>query len=250
MDALVIAGGTAEPGLQQRGVQRVPLLKVGGETLAARTCRLLAEAGCDSVYLLAPEEVPLPSLPQTMRCAYGTDLLADITACVKSMHGDGLLVATGDMPLLGAEAIRGLIDFVHETGAQVVYPVVEKAVMEQRGLGEGRTYKKVGGKNYTGGNLFYIDREWLVSQESLLRGLFEQRKDPMALAKFFGAGFVWKVVSGSLTLPYAEEYLSKRLGARIRVLVSPYPEIAADLDKASDLQTFADVLDPGQLSGG
>jgi hypothetical protein len=88
---------------------------------------------------------------------------------------------------------------------------------------------------------------WLLKQEALLRGLFEQRKDPMALAKFFGAGFVWKVVSGSLTLPYAEEYLSKRLGARIRVLVTQHAEIAADLDKAEDLATFARVLDAGQV---
>jgi len=248
MDGLVLAGGVAEPGLQQRGMARVPTLLAGGETLAAKACRCLAEAGCETVYLLAPEDVPLPELPQARRAAYGTDLLADVTACVKGMQSVGLLVCTGDMPLLTPEAVRELVDFVTRTGAQVVYPVVDKTVMEARGLGEGRTYKKVAGHNYTGGNLFYIDRQWLVAQETLLRGLFEQRKDPMALARFFGAGFVFKVVAGSLTLPYAEEYLSKRLGAQIRVLVTEHAEIAADLDKAADLQTFAGALDPGQLA--
>ena len=248
MEGLVLAGGLADTSLQQRGVQRVPLLTVGGETLAGRTCRLLVEAGCTTVYLLAPGEVPLPELPQVLRGASSGDLMADVTACVKGMKGDGLIVATSDMPLLTRECVQELADFVRQTAAQVVYPVVDKATMEQRGLDKGRTYKKVGGRNYTGGNIFYLDRVWLVKQETLFRGLFDQRKDPMALAKFFGAGFVWKVVSGSLTLPYAEEYLSKRLEARIKVLVSQRVEIAADLDKADDLATLAAVLDPGQFA--
>jgi GTP:adenosylcobinamide-phosphate guanylyltransferase len=253
MEGLVLAGGVADESLQQLGVQRVPLLTVGGETLAARTCRLLVEAGCDPVYLLAPDDVPLPGGTgvsaggPVLRSAHSGDLMADLTACVKSMQDEGLIVATGDAPLLSHACLQELVDFVRQTGAQAVYPVVEKAVMEQRGLDKGRTYKKVGGRSYTGGNVFYLDRLWLLTQENLLRGLIEQRKDPMALAKFFGAGFVWKVVSGSLTLPYAEEYLSKRLGARIKVLVTQHAEVAADLDKAEDLAAFAGVLDAGQF---
>jgi hypothetical protein len=243
MEGLVLAGGVAEPGLQARGVQRVPLLTIGGETLAARTCRLLLEAGCTAVYLLAPDEVPLPELDGVTRCAYGEDMIANLAGCAKAMREDGALVATADMPLLTLDGVRSVMDYAAQAEPQALYPVVEKATMEAAGLGEGRTYKKVGGKNYTGGNIFYLDRSWVISAEALLRGLFEQRKDPLALAKFFGAGFVWKVVSGSLTLPYAEEYLSKRLGARIRVMVGDRPELAADLDKVADLELFADVVD-------
>lgn len=248
MEGLVLAGGTADESLRQRGVERVPLLTIGGETLAARTCRLLLEAGCESVYLLAPGEVALPELPQVLRCAHSGDMMADLTACVRGMRSEGLIVAGSDMPLLSGEAVRELVDFVRQTGAQVVYPVVDKTTMEARGLDKGRTYKKVGGRSYTGGNIFYIDRLWLLKQEALLRGLFEQRKDPMALARFFGAGFVWKVVRGSLTLPYAEDYLSRRLEGRIRVMVSERAEVAADLDKAEDLLALGSSLDPGQVA--
>ncbi|MDQ3023149.1 MAG: nucleotidyltransferase family protein [bacterium] len=244
MEGVVLAGGTAESGLQQLGVERVPLLTIGGETLAARTCRLLLEAGCEGVYLLAPGEVPLPELPNVFRSAYSGEMLGDMAACLKGMRSASLVLTTADMPLLTAEGVKSVMDYGQQSEADALYTCVERSVLENAGLAEGRTYKKIGGKHLSGGNIFYHDREWIIRSEGILRGLFEQRKDPMALAKFFGAGFVWKVISGSLTLSYAEEYLSKKLDARIRVMVSERPEIAADLDKAADLDVFANVLDP------
>ena len=64
MQGVVAAGGRAPETIQRRGIERIPLLRIGGETILQRVCRCLIEgAGCTSVYVLAPEEVPLPSLP-------------------------------------------------------------------------------------------------------------------------------------------------------------------------------------------
>jgi GTP:adenosylcobinamide-phosphate guanylyltransferase len=248
MEGLILAGAVADAGLQQAGVQRVPLLRVGGQTILERTARALAEGGgCTSIVVLAPEEVPLPDVPGVVRGRYTGELIADLTAAVKGMSGAATLVATGDMPLITAEAVGAIARYAADSGAELVYPVVEKAVMDRRGLGEHRTYRRFGDRTLTACNLFYMDREWIVRQEPLLRDLFAKRKDPLALAKFFGAGFLFKVMRGNITLEYAQDYLSKKVGAKLKAPTTDYAELAADLDKLDDLRTFAPHLDPGQF---
>jgi hypothetical protein len=148
------------------------------------------------------------------------------------------------MPLLTPETVAALRDFALSAEADVVYPVVEKPSVEARFPGSKRTYVKLGGRAVTGGNIFWLNREWTAKRGALLRQLFERRKDPVGLARAFGLGFVLRLLCGWLDLPYLERHLSRILDGKLRAVVLPYPELAVDLDKLADLETFRPYLDP------
>jgi len=245
MHGVVAAGAIAPPELRARGVERIPLLRVGGETVLARVCRcLLTGGGCEHVHVLAPPEVELPDDPAVSRAPYTGGIVDDVLSCVSQLtSGEAVLVASGDMPLLTPEAVAALCEYAAGSGAVCVYPLGEREAVEARFPGTKRTYRRVGGKDYTGGNVFWLSRDWFLERGPLFRELFARRKDPIGLARLFGLWFTLRVLFGWVTLEYIERYLSRLLRGQIRAAVLPFPELAVDLDKNADLDTFVPYLD-------
>jgi hypothetical protein len=226
------------------GIERVPLLCVEGETILSRTCRQLLAGGCTTVHVLAPDEVALPECADVRRALYSGAVIEDLLACVATAtQGDSVLVSGGDMPLLSSEAVTALLAAGRDHEVDVVYPIVDRTAIERRFPGSRRTYLRLRDGLFTGGNVFWVRREWLLGQGPLLRELFDQRKNVLALARRFGLLFFLRVLTGWASLRYLEHHLGHVVGGRLCAAVLPYPEIAADLDKAADLETFAGFLD-------
>jgi GTP:adenosylcobinamide-phosphate guanylyltransferase len=246
MLAVVAAGGVAPANLQARGITRIPLVKTGGETLLSRTCRCLAEGGgCETVVVLAPEEVPLPDHPAVQRGRYTGAIVDDVIHSAQTYTGDDrLLIAGADMPLITDKAITLLVNDGIEHQPQVLYPVVDRRVVEARVPGSKRTYLKLRNLVVTGGNVFMVDRHWLVEHAELLRRLFANRKNLLALMGMFGIWFFVRLLAQQADLRYLEKHLGRVVNARVRAALLPCPELAVDLDKVADLQTLAPFLDP------
>lgn len=244
MHAVVAAGGIASSGLRALGVERVPLLRIEGETILSRTCRQLLTGGCTTVHVLAPDEVTLPERPDIRRAPYSGAVVEDLLACVATAtQGDAVLVSGGDMPLLSSEAVAALVAAGRRDDVDLVYPIVDRTNVEQRFAGSRRTYLRLRDGLFTGGNVFWLRRDWLLGQGDLLRELFEQRKNVLAMARRFGLLFFLRVLTGWASLRYLERHLGRVVGGKLYAAVLPYPEIAVDLDKAADLETFAGYLD-------
>ncbi|MCH7471530.1 nucleotidyltransferase family protein [bacterium] len=246
MDGLVAAGALATDELRSRGVERIPLLKVDGETILNRVCRCLIEGGgCQKVHVLAPGEVPLPDHHAVCRGEYSGDLVSDVLNCVRNdTAGEGVLISSGDLPLLTPEAVSAVVDAAKNSGADVVYPVAERQAVEERFAGSKRTYLRLRGQTVTGGNVFWLGRDWILRNGELLAKLFEHRKSPPALAKIFGVGFLIRVVLGLASLDYLERHLGGVVRAKLHAPVLPFPELVVDLDKPADLDLFTPYLDP------
>lgn len=246
MHAIVAAGALAPVALRDQGIERIPLLCVAGETILARTCRCLKTGGdCDTVHVLAPESLPLPEMEGVRLAPYTGELINDFMNCIdRDTSGTAIFVASGDMPLISPEAVAAIREFALNCGADVVYPAVGKPDVEQRFPGTKRTYVKLGRQTVTGGNIFWLNRDWILGQIPLLMKLFNERKNPLGLAKIFGVGFFLRILFGIASLDYIEHHLSRVLHGKLRAAVLPYPELAVDLDKLADLETFAQYLDP------
>jgi GTP:adenosylcobinamide-phosphate guanylyltransferase len=246
MLAVVAAGGRAPQSLRARGIERVPLLLAGGETLLSRTCRCLAEGGgCEAVIVLAPEEVPLPDHPAVSRGRYTGAIVDDVVNCAEEHEeADQLLISGADMPLLTARAVAQLVDDGAKHRPQVLYPVVDRRMVEARVPGSKRTYLKLRGQVVTGGNIFVVDRRWLVEHAELLRKLFASRKNLLALMSMFGIWFFIRLLTQQADLRYLEQHLGRVVRARLRAALLPCPELAIDLDKEADLQSLAAYIDP------
>ncbi|MCC7476816.1 nucleotidyltransferase family protein [bacterium] len=251
---LVAAGAVAPDEMQALGVSRIPLLKVQGETLLARACRCLIEgAGCREVVVVAPQEVPLPEIPagldaQILRGEYTGEVIENLLSAlsqrlVAGSQIDGAIVSSADMPLLSPEAIAALLAAQRQSQADVVYPAVEKSVVQQRFPEARCTFYRLGKISVTGGNAVYLNPAWLLSHERTLRDLFALRKDPAGMARFFGPLFLMKVLAGSASVEQVEEVVGQKLGGRLKAAVLPFAEIGVDLDKAADLELFRPYLD-------
>lgn len=244
MYGLVAAGGVANAELRARGIERVPMLTVGGEPLLSRTCRQLLRGGCSSVLVLAPAEVDVPDSPGIRRAQYTQALIDDLLHCVAADVDDEFLLLCGsDMPLLSSEAVAAVVEAGQRSQADVVFPIVDRATMEARFAGSHRTYLRLRDGVYTAGNIIWVNREWLLGQGDLIRELFEQRKNVVALARRFGLAFCLRVMVGWANLRYLERHIGRIVNGELHAAIVPYPEIAADLDKAADLETFAGSLD-------
>lgn len=247
MLAVVAAGGAANAGLRSKGVARVPLIKVGGETLLSRTCRCLAEGGgCGTVIVLAPEEVPLPDHPAVMRGTYSGAIVDDLIECVRKTGGDAefLLVAGADMPLLTPKSVGMLVDLGLQHQPDVLYPVVDQDVVEACLPGSRRTYLKLRGVTVTGGNIFWVSRAWLIENAELLRRLFASRKNLLTLMSMFGFWFFLRLLACQADLRYLEQHLGRVVRGRVKAALMPCPDLAIDLDKEADLESLARYLDP------
>jgi len=246
MLAVVAAGGEAQEGLRARGIQRVPLVTIGGETLLSRVCRCLAEGGgCETVIVLAPEEVPLPNHPAVTRGAYSGAIVEDVIKCVRESDGDEhVFLAGADMPLLTPKSIGVLVDLGLQHQPDVLYPVVDRDVVEASVPGSPRTYLRLRGLTITGGNVFWVKRKWLLEHVELLRKLFASRKNLLKLMGMFGIWFFLRLLSCQADLAYLEAHLGRVVQGRVKAALVPCPDLAIDLDKEADLEPLARYLDP------
>jgi len=243
---VVLAGALAPPELQARGIERIPALRIQGETLLARACRCLREGGeCAGVSVLAPAALDLPEQPGVARAAYSGRVMSDLFACLTEQASvEYILLAASDLPLLTSEAVAAVKAAGLARGADVVYPVADRKLVEQRFPGTKRTYLRVGTTAVTGGNVFCIRREWLLARRELLQALFAKRKSVTGLARIFGLWFLLRVITGLTSFEYLERHLGHIVQGKLHAAVLPFPELTVDLDKEADLELFAPYLDP------
>ena len=246
MEAIIVAGAAASAALQREGIEYIPLLKVGGQTILERTALALHDGGdCSRVHIITRAELPLPDYPWVNRLPYSgkpiSDLLEQLDSICNSEH---VLLSAGDIPLLSADSISQLQRAASARNADVVYPVVRREEMEAAFPGSKRTYRHMDGVTVTGGNVFRIRRSWLSGNREWLQNLFARRKNPLALAGLLGVDFLLRVLTGTASISYAEKRLSRAIRASVHAPVIPCPDIAADLDKIEDLETFRPYLDP------
>ena len=246
MEAIIIAGAQAPAELQALGIDYIPLLKVGGRTVFDQIALSLREgAGCSRVYIITPDDLPLPDYDWVERLPYSgkpiSDMLEKLDSICTSEH---VLLSAGDIPLITADAVSALCRAAEERDADVVYPVVARETMEKHFPGSNRTYRRMDGVTVTGGNIFRIRRTWLSENRQWLMDLFARRKNPLALASLLGLDFFVRVLTGTASMAYAEDRLGKAIRASVHAPILDYPELAMDLDKLDDLECMRDRLDP------
>jgi len=188
----------------------------------------------DSRLLLAPSgDSPLGSL------AAGAAMLNSAPAA-----GGWVLACTADIPFLTAAAVTDFIEQCRRREADFYYPINSRQVAESRFPGVRRTYAKLRDGVFTGGNLFLVRRSIMADALPKADGFVRLRKQPAAMARLVGFGFLCSYLFGFLTIARAERRVSKLVGYRGAAVISHYPEIGVDVDKVSDLDLARRLLAP------
>ncbi|MDD2372238.1 MAG: nucleotidyltransferase family protein [Syntrophomonadaceae bacterium] len=162
--------------------------------------------------------------------AHGVELLRE-----KGIS-EQILIMPSDIPFITIDAINDFINQAEQYDAEFYYPVTRKEVNEARFPGVSRTYVKLRDGIFTGGNLFILRSELFDQVLEIALKLVERRKNPLAMAKLFGFGLVWKYIIRRLNINAVEKRFYQTLGIKGKAIISPYAEVGVDVDKPSDLE--------------
>jgi len=141
------------------------------------------------------------------------------------------LLISSDIPALTPQVINWMIDNITHREEDIFYSVVKRSVMEERYPNSRRSYVRLKDTQVCGGDLHAI-RPQIVQRDNLLwQRIFNARKNIFKQASLVGIDILFLLLLRCLTLQEGINYINRRLGIRGTVLVSPYAEIAMDVDK-------------------
>ncbi|HHY46132.1 MAG TPA: NTP transferase domain-containing protein [Firmicutes bacterium] len=159
---------------------------------------------------------------------------------------DLVLLVTADLPLLTASAIDDFIARCRARGnAHVYYSVISKDTNDARFPGMKRTYQKLAEGVLTGGNLTAIHPDALEGAKRLIEMGIAARKKPWLMGVVLGPRCLLKFVLGCLRIKDVEDRFRQMTGLTGYGVISPYAEIAVDVDKPSHLELVKAYLARG-----
>jgi GTP:adenosylcobinamide-phosphate guanylyltransferase len=153
-----------------------------------------------------------------------------------------VLSMTCDIPLLTAEALTNLMKQVATIDAEVYYPIIDVKLYDEKFPGGKRTTQALKEGTFTGGNVFVLNPESVIQNRSRVEAVIRDRKSPAKLIRLFGLPFIVKYAMKNLDLPGLEAKATQILGAKMRGVITPYPEIGFDVDKPEDLRMVRDIM--------
>ena len=238
--AIVLAGGPHdEIAALVPGAPNKAFVPIAGKTLVARTIAALRSA---------------PSVGKIVVVAPVAEHASDALAEADDMRPDGrtmaeslqsglrgaapaelVLVCASDLPVLSAVAIEEFLGLAARSAADVVYACVERRTHLARYPGVPHTWARFRGGTYCGAGCVALRPRVLPALDGLLGRLGAARKNPLHLARVFGARVLVRYAFGLLTIARAERRATELLGWRTVAAVCSHPEIAVNVDAEADV---------------
>jgi GTP:adenosylcobinamide-phosphate guanylyltransferase len=242
VSAVVLGGGKSDdPLAAQFAVPVKALVPIHGRPMAAYVLRALRDGGVSSIAYVGPVTPELEGLVDTVVPARG-ELIANLQAGLEAIgNAKRVLVATADIPLLSADAVRDVL--ARDSGVGLVYPIVSMTVSERMFPGGKRTAARVKEGRFTGGNLFLLEPRLVNEFLPRLQFILDNRKNVVKLAGMFGIGALVKLALGVLSITELEGTVSRILGVSAKALVTEYAQIGFDVDKLQDLEVVLNALE-------
>ncbi len=153
-----------------------------------------------------------------------------------------VMIATCDIPLVKASMFDNLAELISGVEADIYYPIVDVRLFDEKFPGGKRTTQKLKEGTFTGGNVFLVSPEAVLRNRDRVETVIRDRKSPAKLVRLFGLPFIIRFALKMLDIHGLEVKATQILGARMRAVITPHPEIGLDVDKPEDLVIVRDVL--------
>jgi len=153
-----------------------------------------------------------------------------------------VLNVTCDIPLIKPVMLKDLMDQVSSIDAEVYYPIINVKDFDQKFPGGKRTTQHLKEGTFTGGNIFIMNPVKVLENRQSMESVIRDRKSPAKLIKIFGLPFIIKFAFKQLDIQGLEAKATQILGARMRGVITPHPEIGFDVDKPEDLSMIRDIM--------
>jgi GTP:adenosylcobinamide-phosphate guanylyltransferase len=252
MNAIVICGGTPgpeDPLHAEAGGRPKSLIDVAGKPMAQWVLDTLDRAKqVDRLVIVGVQ--PEDGLSSAKLARFVPDqgaLLKNVMAGMSALReidpGERLgLLVSSDVPAVTPEMIDWRVQIAVEADADLDYAIVERSVMEARFPGSNRSYVRLKGLEVCGGDVNAVRLE-LAANEALWTRITDARKSAFRQAALLGFDTLLLLASRQLSLDRGEQLVSKRLKLKGKVHLSPYAEIAMDVDKPHQLALIRQDLE-------
>jgi GTP:adenosylcobinamide-phosphate guanylyltransferase len=241
MDAVVTAGGRPLPneGLYEltRGGYKA-MLEIAGKPMiqwvldALSTCSSIGRV----IVVGMPPYTNLDCVhPLTIQEDNG-GMLQNVRAGMKAVleqnpSAETALFLSSDIPAITPEAIQWVVDRALETNGQLLYPVINREVMEKRFPTSKRTYLHLKDCEVCGADVMAIRTELADDNNPIWQKIIASRKNPIQQASLLGFDTLFMILARQLPLSQAGAVLGKRLGITGQAILCPFAEAGMDVDK-------------------
>lgn len=252
VDAVVLAGGGLEKdrfpnlGPSIRRKAEIPIL--GRPMVEWVVSALRASPGVGRIELVGDASLDSPglrALEARLRPEVG-DIAGNLRVGLAALGcGDApaerSLVLSGDLPLLTRAALEDL--FTHAPRADVVFPYVERGDILSAFPGREWIFARTPDGDFTGSSAALLRREAVLERWAWVEQLLNARRlSPLRLALMIGPSLAGKYLLRRLRVVDAEKKLSTLLRLEGRGYRTRCPELAMDVDKASDIPLVERIL--------
>lgn len=174
-------------------------------------------------------------------------LMENIQIALNEVKGDYILLSTSDIPLITKDDVEKFIAESKNTNCGFVYPICSREVCNKYYPELKRTYVNVKEGSFTGGNIMFMKKDFLVKIMPIMKELYNARKSPLKIAKMIGFDVIWrllfvKMCPSVLSIDFLEGRISKIFGDKVKALIMESPNICEDCDKPDDIICFEKYL--------
>lgn len=239
MKAAVLAGGKAGALTPALPTAYKALVPIAGRPMVQYVVEALQAAECvDEVVVICGPQGLLPpeAVGGVKQVSAASGAFSDtVAAAARIAENSRVLLATADTPLLTPGAADDTVRFGLDSEADLTYTMADAARVAAAFPGSKRTTVRLREGRFTGGNMVVAASDTLLLALKTIESAFARRKSIIGLALLLGPVFLVRLALGLLNVEAAAARGSEILGCKIAVHLTPYPEIAFDVDKPSDL---------------
>jgi GTP:adenosylcobinamide-phosphate guanylyltransferase len=256
MQAIITAGGIPkpeEPLYSYTQGENKALLEVAGKPMVQWVIEALGGSECvENIIIVGLDQrdgltsdKPLHFLPSHGRILDNIKA-GTLKAVELDPDADLLLVASADIPAVTTEMVDWLIKEAEEKDVDIFYTAVERESMEARFPNSNRSFIKLKGMDICGGDMNVVKVKAVTHNESMWDKLEATRKNALKQAAILGFDTLFLVLFRRVDINGAAKKIASRLGITGYGAVTPYAEIAMDVDKPHQLEILRADLEKTQ----
>ncbi|MEN8240978.1 MAG: nucleotidyltransferase family protein, partial [Chloroflexota bacterium] len=246
MDAIITAGGIPKPDdplYQYTQGKNKALLDLGGKPMIQWVLDAVSNSALvDHIVIVGLDQDPDLKSTKTLHFLPNQGGIVDNikagTYKVAEINPDAelLLVASSDIPTVTTEMVDWTIQQAEELRVDIMYTVVEQQTMENRFPNANRSFIKLKASAVCGGDMHAISVTAVTHNEEMWNKLEASRKNAFKQMAILGFDTLFLVGLRLIDINTAARRIAKRLGLAGVGEISPYAEIAMDVDKPHQLE--------------
>jgi molybdopterin-guanine dinucleotide biosynthesis protein A len=237
MDAIVLAGGGGEPGLDPALPNKAFVLIAGRPLVAHVVAALGKTPSIGRIAVVGPEAELAPVLPESVMLVPAVgDIMDNVVRAIEVLQPSGLtLVTASDLPLLTPFVVEEVLDACAAVpGGDFYYPIVPDNVILAQFPAAQKMFITLAEGTFCAGNMMVINPAILPRVRPFVERIIGARKQPLLLRLLVAQALGWsvftKLYTGKLSITEIAERASDTFGARVLPVIVEHPEIAMDVD--------------------